>query len=54
MSILYNLRDHKNPELNQKILAGELAPTSVVLMGSRDLASEATKAERKQQAIDDF
>mmetsp|Transcript_64215 Transcript_64215/g.171904 ORF Transcript_64215/g.171904 Transcript_64215/m.171904 type:complete len:449 (+) Transcript_64215:144-1490(+) len=46
-SILFNLRDPKNPDLRRRVLAGALQPERLTLMDSPEMASDALKRERR-------
>ena len=44
--LAWNLRDPKNPELNEALLAGEILPQRFVNMTADELASKQVKLER--------
>ena len=46
-SLLFNLKDEKNPELRLKMLSGELEPKELVDMDSKALASALKQSERE-------
>lgn len=48
-SIMYNLKDSKNPNFNYKILAGYFKPSSLPTMTAEDMASEVKQKERAKQ-----
>jgi len=45
-SLLFNLKDEKNPELRLKLLSGELDPKELVSMDAKALASASKQSER--------
>ena len=47
-SLLFNLRDPKNPELKKKVLFEEYSPESFVTLSPKDLASKDLKDERQK------
>lgn len=47
-SIVFNLKDPKNPMLRNKLIEGDLTPWDIVTRDSRELASEAKKQERQE------
>ena len=46
-SLVFNLKDPKNPDLRFYVMTGQLEPLQLVTMSPKDLASEAAKQERK-------
>ncbi|XP_021904781.1 transcription elongation factor TFIIS-like [Carica papaya] len=44
-SILFNLRDAKNPDLRRKVLCGDIKPDELINMKSEELASNQVKFE---------
>lgn len=44
-TLLFNLKDPKNPDLRRRVLIGEVSAEGLVGMSSEDLASDATKQE---------
>lgn len=46
-SLVYNLKDPKNPNLKVRIVESDLTPWDLVTMEPKDLASESKKTERK-------
>jgi len=48
-SIMYNLKDSKNPNFNYKILAGYFKPANLPTMTAEDMASEVKQKERAKQ-----
>jgi transcription elongation factor S-II len=46
-SLIYNLRDKKNPELKQRIIDQEFTPGDFVTKETKELASENLKKERE-------
>jgi len=51
-SIMYNLKDPKNPNFNYKILAGFFKPENLPTMTAEEMASEAKQAERAKHRQD--
>jgi transcription elongation factor S-II len=51
-SIMYNLKDPKNPNFNYKILAGFFKPENLPTMTAEDMASEAKQKERAKHRQD--
>lgn len=47
-SLVFNLRDPKNPNLRNQILQGELTAWDIVTRDPKELASEAKKKEREE------
>ena len=47
-SIVFNLKDAKNPRLRIRLLYGTLTPWDIVTMDPKDLASESKKQEREE------
>lgn len=46
-SLLFNLKDEKNPGLRCKLLSGDLTPKKLADLDGKELASEAKQSERK-------
>ena len=46
-SLVFNLKDPKNPDLRQNVMSGLVNPWVLVTMNVKELASEAVKKERK-------
>lgn len=49
-SIIFNLRDPKNPDLRRRVLAGILQPERLTLMDPVEMASDALKRQRRLYA----
>jgi hypothetical protein len=47
-TLLFNLKDAKNPDLRRKVLIGELQPGQLVTMTSEELASDDKKNENQE------
>lgn len=47
-TLLFNLKDAKNPDLRRKVLIGELQPGQLVTMTSEELASDDKKTENQE------
>ena len=47
-SILFNLKDPKNPDLRRKVLLGEIKPESLVTMSAEEMASHKRQSENIQ------
>jgi transcription elongation factor S-II len=44
--LAFNMKDKKNPTLNQRIALGEIAPSHLIEMTAYDLASDSLKSDR--------
>ena len=53
-SLLFNLKDAKNPQLRQRILEQELTPAYLAKCDIKDLASEAILKERNKTQEDNL
>ncbi|KAK9996374.1 hypothetical protein SO802_021060 [Lithocarpus litseifolius] len=47
-SILFNLKDPKNPDLRRRVLLGEIKPESLVTMSAEEVASHKRQSENIQ------
>ena len=47
-SILFNLRDAKNPDLRRRVLLGQVSPVALVGMAAEDMASDERKRQNQQ------
>ncbi|XP_021904790.1 transcription elongation factor TFIIS-like [Carica papaya] len=47
-SILFNLRDAKNPDLRRKVLCGDIKPAELIKMKSEEMASNQLKLEMSE------
>ena len=47
-SILFNLKDPKNPDLRRRVLLGEIKPESLVTMSAEEMASHKRQSENIQ------
>ena len=47
-SLVFNLRDSKNPKLKVRIVESDITPWDIVTMDPKDLASEVKKLEREE------
>ncbi|XP_023874428.1 transcription elongation factor TFIIS [Quercus suber] len=47
-SILFNLKDPKNPDLRRKVLLGEIKPETLVTMSAEEMASHKRQSENIQ------
>lgn len=47
-SLVFNLKDVKNPKLRDRIINGDLTPWDIVTAGPKELASEEKKEESKK------
>ncbi|XP_030937629.1 transcription elongation factor TFIIS-like [Quercus lobata] len=47
-SIMFNLKDPKNPDLRRKVLLGEIKPESLVTMSAKEMASPKRQSENIQ------
>eukprot|EP00246_Nothoceros_aenigmaticus_P005109 TRINITY_DN1695_c0_g1_i1.p1 TRINITY_DN1695_c0_g1~~TRINITY_DN1695_c0_g1_i1.p1 ORF type:complete len:306 (-),score=77.11 TRINITY_DN1695_c0_g1_i1:874-1791(-) len=47
-SIMFNLKDAKNPDFRRRVLFGEIQPEQLVTMSVEDMASDVRKLENKQ------
>ena len=46
-SIIFNLKDDKNPDFRRRVLLGEIKPEEIVSMTADDMASDARKRENE-------
>jgi transcription elongation factor S-II len=44
-TLLFNLKDKKNPDLRRRVLLGEIPPEALLDMSSEELASDAKRAD---------
>ncbi|CAI9087758.1 OLC1v1021050C1 [Oldenlandia corymbosa var. corymbosa] len=47
-SVMFNLKDDKNPDFRKKVLLGEFSPESISQLTAKDMASQARKLENEQ------
>ncbi|KAJ6778890.1 TRANSCRIPTION ELONGATION FACTOR TFIIS [Salix koriyanagi] len=47
-SILFNMKDPKNPDLRRKVLLGQIKPEKLVTMTSEEMASSQRQFENEQ------
>jgi hypothetical protein len=47
-SLVYNLKDSKNPRLKVRVAEGDLTAWDLVTMDAKDLASEVQKQKREE------
>ncbi|CAI9087755.1 OLC1v1021911C1 [Oldenlandia corymbosa var. corymbosa] len=47
-SVMFNLKDNKNPDFRKKVLLGEFTPESISELTPKDMASQARKLEDEQ------
>ena len=47
-SLVFNMKDPKNPKLKVRILESDLTPLEVVTMDAKDMASDKMKKEREE------
>jgi hypothetical protein len=47
-SLIFNLKDPKNPRLKVRVVEGDLTPWDLVTLEAKDLASEAQKQQREE------
>lgn len=47
-TIIFNLKDKKNPELRRRVVLGEISPEDFAVMSSEDMASDKKQDEIKR------
>lgn len=47
-TIIFNLKDKKNPELRRRVVLGEITPEDFAVMSSEDMASDQKQDEIKK------
>jgi transcription elongation factor S-II len=47
-TIIFNLKDKKNPELRRRVVLGEVSPEDLVVMSSEEMASSQKQDEIKR------
>jgi transcription elongation factor S-II len=47
-TIIFNLKDKKNPELRRRVVLGEISPEDIAVMSSEEMASDQKQEEIKK------